>query len=171
MKTSMDKTIRAIQFIEDKHYGQRRKFSGLPYIVHLFNVYAIAKEYKHSTHQDDISAICLLHDTLEDTDTTVEELTFEFGPLVANTVAELTNDRAKIAQIGKTKYVDEKLLTLSNYALVVKLADMLANIIDHPQFSTLQRISHHIEFLKAHRKLTPSQQKITNHIEEYLCKI
>ncbi len=164
----MNKTIVAINFIEEKHRGQRRKKSDLPYIVHLFNVYSIVKEYKQSKNQDDLSAICLLHDSLEDTDTTYAELCELFGPVVADAVVELTNDESEIKRIGKRDYIDKKLLGLSNYALVVKLADMLSNITDSPTFATLERIHHHMDFLKANRKLTPSQNKIIKHIDTYL---
>ena len=167
----MNKTVEAIKFIEQRHRGQRRKVSGLPYIAHCFNVYAIAKEYKHSRRQDDISAICLLHDILEDTDTTYDELEMIFGGIVANTVAELTNDRDRIKRIGKTKYIDEKLLGLSHYALVVKLADMLANLTDAPTAAIVKRIAHHMEFLQAHREMTPAQKKIVGHIKYYIKKL
>ena len=164
----MNKTIAAIQFIEDRHKGQRRKSSGLPYIVHLFSVYATVKEYKQSKNLDELSAICLLHDSLEDTGTTKQELLEIFGPIVADTVEELTNDIEEINRIGKRAYIDQKLLKLSNYALTVKLADMLSNITDNPTFSTLERTHHHISFLKANRPaLTESQQKIIQHIETY----
>ncbi|GHS98363.1 hypothetical protein FACS189421_06820 [Bacteroidia bacterium] len=164
------KTAEAIRFIEERHRGQRRKVSGLPYIVHCFNVYAIAKEYKHSHRQDEISAICLLHDILENTDTTREELELLFGPIVANTVYELTNDYDEVIRIGKTKYIDRKLMDLSHYALVVKLADMLANLTDSPTPAIIRRIAHHMEFLEENRVLTPAQKRIVGHIKYYLKK-
>lgn len=167
----MEKTIAALQLAEKAHQGQHRKQSGLPYIVHCFNVYSIVKEYKTSKNQDDLAAICILHDTLEDTDISWDELNECFGPIVANTVQELTNDPDQIKTMGKQAYLDSKLLGLSDYALVVKLADMLANITDSPNFSMLKRIAHHIDFLKGNRKLTTSQSKIVNHIEIYLKQI
>jgi (p)ppGpp synthase/HD superfamily hydrolase len=117
---------------------------------------------------DDICAMCILHDCLEDTDTTRDQLCDLFGCMVADTVFELTNDQEEIERIGKQAYLDKKLLALSNYALAIKLADMLANITDAPTEDLLKRISHHISFLKSNRELTGSQGKIVNHIEQVL---
>lgn len=171
MSNSIPKTIEAIEFIERAHHGQLRKHSGLPYIVHCFSVYSTVKEYKDSKNYDDLGAICLLHDVLEDTGATKEELEKLFGPMVADAVVELTNDPEEMRRMGKRAYVDEKLLKLSNYALVVKLADMLSNITDNPTFGTLERIHHHIDFLKSKRELTGTQKKIVAHIENYFDKI
>ena len=171
LMTDIPKTMAAIQFIERAHRGQFRKHSGLPYIVHCFNVYAIVKEYKESKNHDELGAISLLHDTLEDSVTTHAELTEIFGSMVADAVQELTNSKEKIKKMGKRAYMDEKLLTMSNYALMVKLADMLANITDAARFGILERINHHIETLKSHRKLTDAQKKVVEHIETFLGKI
>jgi len=171
MTNDIPKTIAAIKFIEKAHRGQMRKHSGLPYIVHCFNVYSVVKEYKESKNYDELGAICLLHDVLEDTKTTKAELEKLFGPMVADAVVELTSDKKEIKRMGKRAYLDEKLLKLSNYTLVVKLADMLSNITDNPTFATLERIHHHIDFLKRKRELTGTQKKIVAHIENYLNKI
>lgn len=165
----MEKTVKAIQFAEQAHQNQTRKESGLPYIVRCFNVYSIVKKYKYdSKNMDDICAMCILHDCLEDTDTTRDQLCDLFGTMVADTVFELTNDRKEIETMGKQAYLDKKLLALSNYALAIKLADMLANITDSPTNDMLRRIAHHIDFLKSNRELTGSQGKIVNHIEQVL---
>jgi (p)ppGpp synthase/HD superfamily hydrolase len=53
-----------------------------------------------------------------------------FGGLVAALVQELTSDKEEIDKIGKTAYMSKKLLKMSSWALVVKLADRLHNVQD-----------------------------------------
>ncbi len=167
---SMEKTVKALLFAENAHIDQVRKASGLPYIVHCFSVYSIVKQYKtdNSKNLDEICTVCVLHDCLEDTDTTYEQLCDMFGESVADTVLELTNDRTEIKKIGKENYINAKLLKMSNHALLIKLSDMLANVIDSPSNSVLNRIEKHVLFLKKSRELTPAQMKVAKHIERVI---
>jgi len=74
-----------------------------------------------------------LHDTLEDTDTSVEELRKIFGELVTELVIQLTSDKKLIKIIRKTDYLSRKLVNsnkISSWTLVIKLADRLDNISD-----------------------------------------
>jgi (p)ppGpp synthase/HD superfamily hydrolase len=159
-------TKQALAFAIERHAGQIRKVSGLPYIVHPMEVYAITRKYKESANIDALGAIALLHDILEDTPTTHEELLNRFGPLVADTVRELTNDEVAITALGKEKYIDEKLLELSSYALVVKLADMLANVGENPTEKTVQRIEHHCVFLLfSDRRLSETHRALISEIQ------
>ncbi len=168
----MEKTIKAVQFAENAHIGQTRKVTGLPYIAHCFNVYSIVKQNKSNDEDlDEVCAVCILHDCLEDTDTTPTQLREMFGDIVANTVIELTNDRDQIAKIGKEKYINEKLMQMSDYALAIKLGDMLANITDSPTSDMLQRVENHVKFLKQNRKLTAPQAGIIKNIERVLMGI
>lgn len=164
----MEKTARALSFAEQAHIGQKRKASGLPYIVHCFNVYSIVREYKTSKNLDVVCAICILHDCLEDTDTTVSQLREMFGDIVADTVMELTNDPEQIAKVGKEEYLNQKLLGLSNYALTIKLADMLANVTDKPTMEMTKRIENHLRFLRNNRILTEPQINIAKHIDRII---
>ena len=143
----MEKTRRAIDIAMRAHAGQTRKVSGLPYIVHPIEVYAICKKYKESHCIDEICAAAVLHDTLEDTKVTYADLTREFGGLVASLVQEVTTDSKKCSLQGKTDYINQKLTGLTSYALIIKLADMLANVTDNPAEKTIKRISAHMDHL------------------------
>lgn len=143
----MELTNKAIAFAMKAHEGQTRKVSGLPYIVHPIEVYAICKKYKESHCIDEICAAAVLHDTLEDTELTYDYLSREFGETVASLVQEVTTDAKKCAEIGKLEYINYKLKNLSSWALVIKLADMLANVTDNPAEKTIKRISAHMDFL------------------------
>ncbi len=129
--------------------NQKRKSSGEPYFVHPKGVALIVM--KNSGNNDQIKS-ALLHDTLEDTHTSDEELRVCFGEHVWSLVRELTNQRYKIEEMGKEAYMADKLMKLSNEALLIKLADLLYNISDHATEAQEVRILHNISALIANRK-------------------
>lgn len=138
--------------------GQVRKGSGEPYFVHPKGVAKIVMDNGGNLAQ--IQA-ALLHDTLEDTPTTDMELKVRFGEHVADLVRELTNCRYKIEQMGKEAYMTDKLMKLSNEALLVKLADMLYNITDQPTEAQEVRMLKNVSALIADRKdLTENTHKL-----------
>ena len=141
----------AYYFAKCKHdeIHQVRKGTGLPYFIHPKQVALIVKQ--NGGTNDQICA-AFLHDTLEDTHTSDEELRVCFGEHVQSLVRELTNQRYKIEEIGKEAYMTEKLMRLSNEALLIKLADMLANITDHPTEAQEVRMLHNISALIANRQ-------------------
>lgn len=150
----------AYYFAKCKHdeIYQTRKGTGVPYFIHPKGVALIV--LKNSGNTDQIKA-ALLHDTLEDTHTSDEELRVCFGEHVQSLVRELTNQRYKIDEIGKEAYMTEKLMKLSNEALLVKLADMLYNLNDHPTEAQEVRMLHNISALIADRKdLTDNTKRL-----------
>ena len=83
----MDNLIfKAIQFATKKHKGQFRKVSNSEYISHPVAVSYLVASFKKSKNLDELICACLLHDTLEDTDTDFVELAKEFTPLIASLV-------------------------------------------------------------------------------------
>jgi (p)ppGpp synthase/HD superfamily hydrolase len=150
----------AYYFAKCKHdeIYQTRKGTGVPYFIHPKGVALIV--LKNGGNIDQIKA-ALLHDTLEDTHTSDEELRVCFGEHVQSLVRELTNQRYKIDEIGKEAYMTEKLMKLSNEALLVKLADMLYNLNDHPTEAQEVRMLHNISALIADRKdLTDNTKRL-----------
>ena len=124
---------RAKIFAEKKHLGQFRVDGKTPYIIHPFRVADIVKKFKKSHRIDELVAAAYLHDTLEDTHTGVNELRNNFGEIVALLVVELTSNPLEIKNLGKTKYLSEKLGSednMSSWALTIKLADRLDNVSD-----------------------------------------
>lgn len=149
----------AYAFAKYKHKqtGAVRKSSGLPYFVHPKGVAMIVLENGGSVEQ--INA-ALLHDTLEDTDTSSLELKTLFGEKVANMVWELTNSRIKIDEIGKDSYMSEKLRSISEEALFVKLADMLYNINDQPASKAFERMLNNVKDVILARPLSDETKKL-----------
>lgn len=128
-KTLIAESAEAADFARGKHAGQTRS-DGSPYITHPVRVAHIVRTHKRSKNIDHLVNAALLHDTVEDTETTLEELEALFGQLAASLVSELTSDPVKIKEIGKTAYLQQKMAAMSSYGLVIKLADRLDNVSD-----------------------------------------
>ncbi|HET8686436.1 MAG TPA: HD domain-containing protein [Methanosarcina sp.] len=160
----MKMILKAINFANARHEGQVRKGSGDPYITHPVAVSYILASFKKSKKMEELLAACILHDTLEDTQTNFVELATEFSPLVASLVFELTNDEEEIAKIGKMEYQKKKLLGLSNYGLLIKLADRLHNISDNPTKKMLDDTICILHHLVENRKLTKTQSLMVEEI-------
>jgi (p)ppGpp synthase/HD superfamily hydrolase len=150
----------AYYFAKCKHdeIYQVRKGTGVPYFIHPKGVALIV--LKNGGNTDQIKA-ALLHDTLEDTHTSDEELRVCFGEHVQSLVRELTNQRYKIEEMGKEAYMSEKLMKLSNEALLIKLADMLYNLNDHPTEAQEVRMLHNIgDMLRNRQDLTDNTRRL-----------
>ena len=80
----------AIIFATQKHMGQVRKRESSPYILHPLEAAAIASDL---TKDEDTIVAAVLHDTVEDTDTTVEEIREKFGDRVAQLVESETEKK------------------------------------------------------------------------------
>ncbi|HET8685679.1 MAG TPA: HD domain-containing protein [Methanosarcina sp.] len=156
----------AIQYGNEKHAGQIRKGSGDAYITHPIAVSYIIAAYKRSKKLPELLAAAILHDTLEDTDATFIELATRFTPLVASLVLELTNDEEQIAKVGKLEYQKKKLVSMSSYALIVKLADRMHNVSDQPSEKMIVETLDLMRHLTENRKLTQTHLEM---VKEIVC--
>ena len=121
--------LRAAAFAAHKHRDQRRKDkSASPYINHPIALAAVLSRVGGITNAN-VLAAALLHDTLEDTETTRAELRAAFGPKIANIVAEVTDNKRLRKQRRKELQV-EHAAHISKSAKLVKLADKIANLSD-----------------------------------------
>jgi len=118
---------RARLFATVAHYGQARKYTGEPYIVHPEAVANLVREVEGRT--DVMLAAAWLHDTVEDTYVTHEYLRAEFGPAVAGLVDQLTDvSRPWHGNREIRKARDrEHLAFASPEAKTIKLADLIDN--------------------------------------------
>jgi len=162
--------VKALQFAASKHKGQVRRVSGLPYVTHPVTVMFLLQTYKESKKLEELLVACLLHDTLEDTDTTFEEISTTFTPLVASLVQELTSDDTEIKRVGKNEYLKVHLKGISSYALVIKLADRLSNVMDAPSAKYKGDTLELLVYLEEHRMLSGSQKEIVNKIRLVLAE-
>lgn len=159
---------KAIQFAQTRHSGQTRKVSGAEYFQHPLEASYICANFKKSKNMDILIAALILHDTVEDTETTFEELLAEFGMFVASLVFELTDDKVMKEKLGKFEYQKSKWCGISNYALFLKLCDRLSNISDSPTETAKSQTADLLNHIEAKRKLTKSQKEIVKEIRKYI---
>jgi len=129
LKTDLTLFLKALNFSAEKHRHQRRKDTAAsPYINHPIEVanilWTIGEVY-------DVTTIiaALLHDTLEDTDTTPEDIRLNFGNAVLALVMEVSDDRSLPKQERKQNQIIHS-PHLSRRAQEIKLADKICNVRD-----------------------------------------
>lgn len=125
----------SIRFAVDAHQGQIRKYTKLPYVFHCFDVAKRAKSYldKFSVNDDDFTAACILHDVLEDTKVTGDQIKDVFGSNVLNIVQAVTRPANESNDFAdKYRYL-KNFKNKSKEAIVLKIADRVCNVMDFLQ--------------------------------------
>lgn len=125
----MNRLLSAIAFAAHKHRDQRRKDAAAsPYINHPI---ALANVLANEGGIDDerVLIAAILHDTIEDTETTEQELVREFGQEIAGIVMEVTDDKT-LSKAERKHFQIEHAATISRRAKLVKLADKVCNLRD-----------------------------------------
>ena len=148
----MNRVISAISFAADKHRNQRRKdIEASPYINHpiaLANILA----NEAGIEDEKVLVAAILHDTIEDTETTAQELADLFGDDVTAIVLEVTDDKS-LPKAERKRLQVEHAPTISRRAKLVKLADKIANLRDiaasPPSDWALQRQQEYFDWAKA----------------------
>ncbi len=121
--------LRAAHFAARRHRDQKRKGSTAePYINHPIAVAELIASIGRVTDSLTLAA-ALLHDTVEDTDATLDDIGREFGPDVRAIVAELTDDKSLPSEERKRLQVVNA-PNASRRAKIVKLADKSVNVAD-----------------------------------------
>ena len=148
----LKRLLKALAFAAHKHRDQRRKdVESSPYINHPI---ALANILCNEGHVTDTNVICaaLLHDTVEDTDTTPEELQREFGGEIRAIVMDVTDDKTLEKAERKQRQI-EHAAHISEQAKLVKLADKISNLRDvasnPPPDWDLRRRQGYFEWAKA----------------------
>ena len=121
--------LKATQFAADRHRNQRRKDAeASPYINHPI---ALANVLANEGGVTDPVVLCaaLLHDTIEDTDTTADELRTIFGDEITSVVLEVTDDKS-LPKAKRKELQIEHARHASPQAKLVKLADKICNLRD-----------------------------------------
>lgn len=148
----LPRVLRALAFAAHKHRDQRRKDADAsPYINHPI---ALANVLANEAHIDDDVVLCaaLLHDTIEDTQTTPEELRELFGDEIADIVLEVTDDKS-LPKHERKRLQIQHARSRSRKAKLVKLADKICNVRDlasrPPAGWDLSRKQEYFEWAKA----------------------
>lgn len=170
----------AYKFAEFAHRNQKRSDETTPYFQHCENTYKLATTLKDTSglNMDNVAMMALLHDTIEDTNVTYEEIEKLFGKTIAKGVLALTKDYS----LPKEKLFETYLNNIKNFgkeAAVVKLADRIDNLSclnpiwdkkRSQQYVTLSKIiSEEIGPMcpELNKKLIESINKYSQMIEEY----
>ena len=124
-----DLFIKAVAFAADKHKNQRRKDAeASPYINHPIALANVLANEGGITNKDVLCA-AILHDTIEDTETTEGELRLAFGDKITSIVLEVTDDKSLDKAERKQQQI-EHAPHISIEAKMVKLADKICNMRD-----------------------------------------
>ncbi|CAB1339102.1 unnamed protein product [Coregonus sp. 'balchen'] len=173
--------LETVNFAAEKHRNQRRKDAEkTPYITHPIGVARIlSHEVCVNRNEWFFTDICvfsnclqaaLLHDTVEDTDTSIGELQAVFGQTVARLVQEVTDDKALSKEETKRQQV-EYAPHASHQAKLVKLADKLYNLRDinrcTPTGWTAERVQEYFVWAaQVVRGLRGTNPALEGHLEE-----
>lgn len=139
---------KAMKFAAEKHSSQLVPGSNANYLLHIANVsMEVLMAHKHAPGFDLDFALqtAILHDTLEDTDTSFEEIAGAFGPRVAEAVLALTKNDAIASK--RERMIDSlrRINTRENEVGIVKLADRITNLQEPPNTWSAEKISNYLE--------------------------
>lgn len=147
---------RAIAFGEKAHHGQFRKYTGEPYFEHCIDVAAMAANFLRVDKDHPAALTALLHDTVEDTETSFTDIERAFGSEVADGVFWLT-DTITHAQGNRATRCRLNFLRLAaapHDIKVVKLCDTISNcrsIVEHDPKFAVQYLAEKTELLRLFR--------------------
>lgn len=166
--------VEALRLAADRHAGQKMPGGDRPYLVHVVSV---AQEVMRAisvepVERPDVAVACaLLHDTVEDTGTTVEEIAAAFGDEIARGVAALSKD----PNLPKGEQLDDSLRRIRECpreVWVVKLADRITNLDEPPHYWTAEkRRGYQEEARRIHAALAEAHAvlgaRLATRIEDY----
>ncbi len=122
------------RYAADAHRGQKRKYSGAPYVVHCGRVANLVM-LQETTNDEDVAA-GWGHDLIEDTTVTYADIRNRFGAVIADLIRELTNEPKDplkpMNRAERKKQQCEKMRGASERARVIKCCDRLDNLWDLP---------------------------------------
>jgi (p)ppGpp synthase/HD superfamily hydrolase len=136
---SADRYVAALRYAATRHHGQLVPGTELPYLVHVTSVAAevIAAIARDPVGDADLAVCCaLLHDTIEDTGTTHDELAGEFGSAVAAGVLALTKDKSQPDAMADSL---RRIRAQPREIWIVKLADRVTNLATPPRQWTREK--------------------------------
>lgn len=162
---------KAIKFAAAKHAAQNQTIPGtnLPYVVHLSNVameILIASFHSENFDLGFAVQVALLHNTLEDTSTTFEELETKFGVEIAKGVLALTKNE-KLPKEEQIKDCLKRIKLLQSEVWAVKLADRITNLQPPPpHWSKERKINYRDEARLIVSELRDGNEYLARRLEE-----
>ncbi len=163
---SQDDYIKTYRFAAQAHQGQKFPGTDISYIMHLsFVSMEIIAALNSEAHNGNLALNCaLLHDTIEDTETTFEQINIEFGQAVAEGVLALT----KNISLAKHLQMQDSLIRIKQQPPeigMVKLADRITNLQAPPHHWTQDKINgYYHESLEIYEALKTSSQFLSTRL-------
>jgi (p)ppGpp synthase/HD superfamily hydrolase len=142
---SQDLYLKALRFAASAHNGQKVPGTEFPYLMHVVSVAmevtaAISIE---GINNPDLAVQCaLLHDTIEDTDVSIQTVSLMFGSEIAAGIDALTKNRGLPKEIRMSDSI-ERILKLPREIAMVKLADRVTNLQPPPAHWDENKIRHY----------------------------
>lgn len=121
----MSMITKATKFAKEAHKGQMRKMSKTPYVGHVLNVGKILKKYGYS---EDVISAGILHDTIEDTPVTFEDIEKEFNINIAELVDSASETDKADTWENRKKHTIKALKGASKESMAIIAADKLDNL-------------------------------------------
>jgi (p)ppGpp synthase/HD superfamily hydrolase len=161
--------IKACRFAAQAHRGQLVPGSDLPYLLHLnlVSMEILAALNAESGHDGDLAVQCaLLHDTIEDTETSYEQIVGTFGIRIADGVAALS----KNPDLDKSQQLVDSLERIKQQPIeiwMVKLADRITNLQPPPRHWTQPKIlKYRDEAIEIHTHLQAASPFLASRLAE-----
>jgi len=163
--------LKAANFAAQKHKNQRRKdVDSSPYINHPISVAKIIS-IVGKIQDPEILAAALLHDTIEDTETTSQELMDNFGERVSKMVLEVTDDKNLSKIVRKQKQIEDA-NKLSMGAALIKLGDKISNVTDITNTPPINwNIKRRLEYFDWAEKVINNCPKVNKELENYFADL
>jgi len=139
---SQESYIKAYKFAAQAHQCQKFPGTEIAYIMHLsfVSMEIIAALNAEPEHDGNLAIQCsILHDTIEDTDTTFEQLQTEFGEAIANGVLALTKDNSLLKHLQMSDSLS-RIKQQPPEVWMVKLADRISNLQAPPHYWSQDKI-------------------------------
>ena len=161
--------LKALRFAAEAHMGQTVPGTTLPYLVHvtLVGMEVIAALRVEPDHDQELAVECaLLHDVVEDTRTTLDQLRATFGRTVANGVLALSKDKT----LPKDRQLADSLNRIRDQPIeigMVKLADRITNLQPPPaHWSREKAAAYREEAVLIHRSLKDASPVLATRLSE-----
>ena len=143
------KVFKALEFAAVAHVNQSRKFNGHPYIVHPIDVVSKLNDLLQedvvslpTSLKTDMLCAAALHDVIEDTSYSYNDITSQFGDRVAYIVESLTNTSKSIEGLdraGRKAYDKESMMGKPIEVQMIKYCDIMSNtkdiLVESPDFA------------------------------------
>jgi guanosine-3',5'-bis(diphosphate) 3'-pyrophosphohydrolase len=171
LQNKMNRLLQATNFAAKKHSMQRRKNAeASPYINHPVEV-ALHLSDVGKVEDEDILIAALLHDTIEDTETTREEIVTIFGDSVASLVCECTDDKI-LPKLERKRLQIENAPKKSSGAKQIKIADKTCNLrsilIDPPADWSIHR---QFEYFQWAEKVIAGLLGVNQKLDQEVCAL